>query len=339
MPHASSPTPDTPKSTTVPWPGVQLCVNDGLLEPSQIAPLRASKPDLPLEELHKRYEEDGYLFLKNLLPQPDVLKARENYFEFLSPSGVLKPGTAPVEGIFDSSKDTDNFPGIGAGVAGGNGRPGGEQAAKFVDLALDAHYQDWYAEEFCKHPALYDFVAKFTSWGKHTLSFRRTLLRNNIPGAKAIGVHYDQIFLRYGEPTSITAWCPMGDIAIDGGGLMYLEKGHTLGQEVEAEFTANAIASGLTEEEAKNAFNKNMMSTGLLAEGPAEFGKFHNRRWLVSEYEAGDVVLHNPFAIHASTVNRDRNNVVRLATDLRFVDSSRPWDARWSNHYTFNDGV
>ena len=35
-----------------------------------------------------------------------------------------------------------------------------------------------------------------------------------------------------------------------------------------------------------------MMATGLLSENPAEFARENNRRWLVSAYEAGDVVLH-----------------------------------------------
>lgn len=30
--------------------------------------------------------------------------------------------------------------------------------------------------------------------------------------------------------------------------------------------------------------------------------------------------------IHASTVNHDPDNIIRLATDLRFVDSSKDWD-------------
>lgn len=30
--------------------------------------------------------------------------------------------------------------------------------------------------------------------------------------------------------------------------------------------------------------------------------------------------------IHASAVNEDPDNIIRLATDLRFADSSRPWD-------------
>lgn len=102
--------------------------------------------------------------------------------------------------------------------------------------------------------------------------------------------------------------------------------GHTLGREVEADFAQKASESGLSEEEAKNAFNQNMLSTGLLSDGPKEYSDTFSRRWLVTSYEAGDVVLHNPFAIHASTINFDPDNVIRVGTDLRFVDSSKPWD-------------
>ena len=30
--------------------------------------------------------------------------------------------------------------------------------------------------------------------------------------------------------------------------------------------------------------------------------------------------------IHASTMNYDPDNIIRVGTDLRFVDSSKPWD-------------
>lgn len=318
MPHSTNTKPD---AATLP----KQIVNDGELEASQISLLKQSSTELPLVELQKRFEEDGYLFVKGLLPREDVLKAREEYFKFLSPTGVLKPNTEPIHGIFDAAKDRLAFPGIGAGAAGGNGHPG-DHAAEFVDRALLAHYQDWYAEGLCKHPALKAFISELTGWGHNTTAFVRTLLRNNIPGNKAIGVHYDQIFLRHGEPTSVTAWVPIGDVKLDGGGLIYLEKGHLLGIEQEKKFLDEARAGGLTEDEAKNAFNQNMMSTGLLSEGPKEFAERFDRRWLVAEFEAGDVVLHNPFAIHASTLNQSEDNVIRLATDLRFVDASRPWD-------------
>jgi len=334
MPHALSPEQDVPS-----FNGKKLFVNDGLLRPSQVGKLKESSPDMPMEELRQRYSEDGYVFLKGLLPRNDVLKAREEYFKALAPSGVLKPDTQPVDGIFDPEKDAADFPGIGAGAAPGNGKPGEATAEKFVSLALEAHYADWYKEAFCKHPALKDFIARMTNWGDNTLGVRRSLLRNNTPGNKAIGVHYDQIFLRHGEPTSVTAWVPMGDVSLTGGGLIYLEKGHTLGREVEGDFNRKAAESGLSDEETKNAFNQNMLSTGLLADGPREYSDTFDRRWLVTNYEAGDVVLHNPFAIHASTLNYDPNNVIRVGTDLRFVDGSKPWDTRWDKDYEFNDGV
>jgi phytanoyl-CoA hydroxylase len=222
MPHASSPERDVPSLS-----GERLFVNDGLLRPDQVGRLKHSSSNLPLEELRRRYNEDGYVFLKGLLPRDDVLKAREEYFKMLGPSGVLKPGTQPVDGIFDSEKDAADFPGIGAGAAGNNGRPGAATADKFVDLALKAHYADWYKENFCKHPVLKNFVACLTGWGDSTFPVRRSLLRNNTPGNKAIGVHYDQIFLRHGEPTSVTAWVPLGDISLTGGGLIYLENGES----------------------------------------------------------------------------------------------------------------
>ncbi|KAI1212121.1 uncharacterized protein F4807DRAFT_458324 [Annulohypoxylon truncatum] len=304
MPHFEAPSPSVP-----------LYVNDGLLNPDQVGYLHASSPNEPLEELRQRLERDGYLFLKGLLPRDDVLKAREDYFTYLAPSGVLAPGTLPVDGIFDEKKDR------GAGSTDANGRPRG---GLFVDLALKAHSEPWYKDGFCKHPALHSFIAKITGWGDdNTLGLTRSLLRNNTPHNKAIGVHYDQIFLRHGEDNSMTAWVPMGDIALDGGGLIYLENGHRLGQQIEKDFYDKARQTGLTEEEAKNAFNKNMMDGGLISDGAKEFATEHARRWLVTDYQAGDVVLHTPYMIHASTINKDPKNVIRLGTDLRFVDSSR----------------
>lgn len=275
----------------------QLFVNDGPIAPHGVTRLKPSSPDEPVEDLLARLHRDGYLFLKQLMPRADVLKTREEYFKFLSPSGVLKPGSAYIDGIYDSSKDTSAFPGIGAGATGGNSRPGAKQAQLFVDLAIQAHREEWYAETFCRNPILKAFVARLTGWGDKTLLFRRSLLRNNIPCTQAIGVHYDQIFLRWGDLSNLTAWCPMGDISIDGGGLIYLEGSQELGEQFEKDFFERARDAGFSEMETKNAFNRNMLSNGLLSNDPAEFGRKYGKRWMASEYEAGDVVLHLPYMV------------------------------------------
>ena len=81
------------------------------------------------------------------------------------------------------------------------------------------------------------------------------------------------------------------------GFLMVYFIGHRLGAQIERDFTERAKSCGMTEEEAKDAFNQNMMSGGVLTDGPREFGLEHNRKWLVFAYEAGDVVLHNSYAV------------------------------------------
>lgn len=75
--------------------------------------------------------------------------------------------------------------------------------------------------------------------------------------------------------------------------------GDSLGLELELAFYTKAKQAGLSDEEARSAFNSNMMSTGLLSEFPAEFARENGRRWLVSAYEAGDVVLHKPHMVRS----------------------------------------
>lgn len=199
-----------------------LYVNDGQLDPKNIGLLRATCPrETPLNEMRDRLAQDGYILLKGLLPREDVLKARQKYFEMLSPTGILKPGTHAVDGIFDSSRNATDFPGFGTGRQG----TGSVQSDLFVDLALKAHAEDWYKNDLCKHPVMMEFMKKFTGWEDNTYSLDRTVLRNNLPGNKAIGVHYDYIFLRHGEDSVLTAWVPIGDVNIRGGGLIYLENG------------------------------------------------------------------------------------------------------------------
>lgn len=272
----------------------QLLVNDGPLKSDQVGELKPSHPSESMDDLRQRYDKDGYLFLKGLLPREDVLAARASYFESMSVTGILEPGTKPVQGIFNKSAEPGDYPNIGAGAAK-NARLGTtSKAAEFEDLSVKAHTDEWYIgsedgkiQGFVNHPVLRNFVAEFTGWANDILGLKRTLLRNNCPTNRAIGVHYDQVFLRYGEPTSVTAWVPLGDISINGGGIIYLEGGNELGEEIENDFAKQAAASGMTEEEMKYAFNKNMMETGFLCDGPADFSHRYSRRWLVTAYEAG----------------------------------------------------
>lgn len=188
---------------------------------------------------------------------------------------------------------------------------------------VEAHSAPWYTS-FARHPVLTDFVKKFSGWENITL-LERSIFRPNVPGGDATQVHYDQIFLRAGPPTTLTAWVPLGNCAINGGGLLYLEDSVSLGMKLERDFAE--AAKDFTEEEKLSAFNAAMTETGWLEKDSGKFAKLWGRKWLAADYEAGDVVLHNPFNIHCSAVNE--TDIIRLTTDLRFVETGKPFDQRW----------
>ena len=168
----------------------------------------------------------------------------------------------------------------------------------------------------------------------------RAMLRHNCPGSRSTGIHYDRVFLRGGLAEFLTAWVPIGDCAATGGGLMYLENSGALGEEMEAGFARDART--LSAEERIDAFNRCMNEDGFLSHDAEEFGRVRaggKLRWLVGGYEAGDVVFHKPYMIHAATRNEDELGRIRLASDLRFYEEGAALDQRWMKVWRHDDGL
>jgi hypothetical protein len=65
----------------------------------------------------------------------------------------------------------------------------------------------------------------------------------------------------------------------------------------------------------------------------------YDSRWLVADYEAGDVVVHSAYTVHASLDNVDPDGVVRLSTDIRYQRADDDIDGRWQNHWHDRDGL
>lgn len=75
-----------------------------------------------------------------------------------------------------------------------------------------------------------------------------------------------------------------------------------------------------------------MLSTGLLADGAREYSDTFDRKWLVTSYEAGDVVLHNPFAVSSSDSNKRERVIADRMTDSRLDHELRPKQRDQSRH-------
>ena len=153
------------------------------------------------------------------------------------------------------------------------------------------HKEPFYTS-FINHPALAEFVKSLMGWPS-TLLLKRTVTRANVPGAETTGVHYDQLFLRGGDPENVcTAWVPLGDIPVENGGLIYLSESVQIAKEIEAEWARKA--AHLPYEKRINAWNEVMgAGTTNCSDDAGKYGREVKKPWIVADYEAGDIMFHS----------------------------------------------
>lgn len=53
--------------------------NQGVIKNEHIQRLRPTPKDTPISEIRKRLKEDGYIFMKGLIPREEVLNVRKTY--------------------------------------------------------------------------------------------------------------------------------------------------------------------------------------------------------------------------------------------------------------------
>lgn len=281
--------------------------------PDRLGWLTPTDPTQPMEDLRGQYREQGYLWLKGVLPRDEVLAFRRRYFSRLAETGIVDVSRDPVEGLYSGTEAED--------------REGGRKAR--MEIVRWAYY-----EAFCLSKEIVRFYEAFLEGDLYL--HKRKILRHVLPGSpNSTGAHYDLVYLRGGTDRICTSWIPIGDIPVEMGGLVYLEGSDSVGRALEAEVSAGN--AHLSPEERVKAYNDNMTAGGWISKDlPALADKFGSR-WLMADYEAGDMVVHSPYMIHAATDNRDAGRRMRLSTDIRYQLIRDEIDVRWSNHWSFDD--
>jgi ectoine hydroxylase-related dioxygenase (phytanoyl-CoA dioxygenase family) len=281
-------------------------------EPDRLGYLQPTDPDIGVKAVRDLYREHGYVWLKGFLSRADILGFRGWVFSHLADTGLLAPGSDPALGIASE----------------------GTLDKKLADRRLMSIVRSTAYEGFCAQPRLARFMDEFLDG----LSYlhKRKIMRFTLPGTPAVTpAHYDLVYLRGGTSRVVTAWIPIGDIPVEMGGLAYLEGSHRIGRAMEAEFEkANAE---LSPAERISAFNRNMTEGGWVSKDLPDMAERFDTRWLIADYEAGDIVLHSPFMIHASTTNRSSGRRLRLSTDIRYQNVDDEIDVRWNNHWSLDD--
>lgn len=275
-------------------------LNDSPTRLGRLEPVPESER-LDRAALWRRLRRDGYLFLKGHLNPQTVNNFRGYYFSQLAHAKVTRPGTDPALGI-SSDQEVDRA---------------AMRQALFGTVVPGPEYQ-----ALCTEPRIKDWFAWFLADDVHL--HKRKIIRHTKPGEAGIGTatqaHYDLVYLREGSDKVLSMWIPLGDCPLERGGLAYLENSHHWVMAQEREGTLQRPAASITAD-----------LPGLAEE--------HNTRWLVTDYEAGDVMVHSAHIVHASTDNVDPQNALRLSTDIRYQRQGEAIDWRWQDHWHFADGL
>ena len=175
-------------------------------------------------------------------------------------------------------------------------------------------------ERLCRTPAIVDWFGWLLDGDVHL--HRRKIIRHVRPGETGVGIatqaHYDLLYLRQGSENVLSMWIPLGDCPTERGGLAYLEGSHRWVLADESSDRPRRPAASITAD-----------LPGLAEQ--------HDARWLITDYAAGDVMVHCAQIVHAALDNVD--DIVRLSTDIRYQRSDEPIDARWQQHWHDTDGL
>lgn len=270
------------------------------------------------EELRRRMDEDGYLFLPGSLDRDEVLAARHTVAERLVAGGLLAEDRPVDECI---------------------ARPGVHVGFK-ADVAVDNAALDRVLYDGPMMAFYEDFL------GGPVRHYDYTWFRAKSPGIDtATQPHYDVVYMGRGTHRLFTSWTPLSDIDYEMGGLMVLENSHrqeeliaTYGQLDVDKYCENDESSRTLVDRAR-AEERDLTGAerGQVRWESPTFGSYSGDaiatrdelggRWLTAEYRMGDLLVLSMYTLHASTDNY--SDQIRLSADSRYQLASEPVDERW----------
>jgi hypothetical protein len=260
--------------------------------------------------LMARMQEDGYLYLRDVLDREQILAARRYITDRLAAEGYLDPGFPSIDAVARPSADIAFRPDL---------------AQKNAPL-----HKVLYSGE------MIDFFRTFL--GEEVRSYDFTWLRATAPGLNA-SPHCDIVYMGRGTFDVFTAWTPLGDISLDGGALVILEGSHKkrnlLGEYLDRD--VDAYCSNGPNAAAIESGELSWEWDGVLDHDAAALQRRFGGRWLGADYKIGDMLVFTMATVHASLDNL--SNRIRLSSDSRYQRASEPADERWIGPEPIGHGV
>jgi ectoine hydroxylase-related dioxygenase (phytanoyl-CoA dioxygenase family) len=241
--------------------------------------------------LRARLKDDGYLFLKAVLPRATVMAARREVFQRMAGVGEI---AEPVEAGISTgqSRRAEMEPDLGRfwkSVSEGEGLRSashGKEITAVMSLVFGepARPQDY------------------------------MFLRAG-PLGRATGLHFDYPFFTREHDRVATVWLPIGDVPVTDGPLVVVEGSNRFRDLIDP-----MIGFDISRDNSRKAD---------LGSDAISFAEQRGTRLLTRNFEAGDIALFGMYTAHGSLDNHSPIDRVRLSCDVRWQPASLPLDARY----------
>ena len=239
--------------------------------------------------LQGRMANDGYLLIRGLQNKEAVLQARMTVLEHLRDHGALDPDSPLMEGRIATRRG-----------------PGGGYEQDLYNRSLQSSPS---IVNLSRTNEIMEFFQKFLGGPVRTFDHRWLRLAGaGGPG----GAHYDVVFMGQGTKNLYTAWCPLGDVSLELGGLAICVGSHKWDRVKETYGNSDVDRDG---------------HDGTLSQDPLELVAKFGGQWQTTSFNVGDVIVFSMFTMHTGLTNQ--TNHFRLSMDTRYQLASEPVDKRW----------
>jgi len=296
MATTTFPTSETTTSSSSPR-YVQLGPRKVSFPSADLQPLVDSKPLLDsgnISELHKRFAEDGYLYIKQGLNREQVLKGRTLIInDFINKGNILVEGQEN-EGILKE-----------------------RCMAGCVPFMEGKNYLTHSPEisEVLEGPIIKNLMSTVLNTSVVTFDFKWLRAGWN---SFFTGIHVDRVYMGRGSQNVVTTWIPFDDATLELGALAVLQGSHRLPGFEKLQKTYGEL----------DIEKDNFEGTGWFGLDPFEVAKMDpEAQWRTIDYQAGDIIMFGMRILHMSTVNT--TNRVRISCDIRWQPAADPQDDRY----------
>lgn len=243
------------------------------------------------ELLRSRLQEDGYLFLKGVLPATAVHAARREVFQRLLQVGEIAEPAA-------------------AGIA-----TGGSRRAE-IEPDLGGFWKSVSETTTLRSVSHGSAIGAILSllFGEPARPQDYMFLRAAAPG-RATGLHFDYPFFTRAHDQVATVWLPIGDVPVSDGPLVVVEGSNQFRDLIDP-----MIGFDISTDKTRKA------DLGIDA---ITFAEQRRTRLLTRNFEAGDIALFGMYTAHGSLDNHSSIGRVRLSCDVRWQPATLPVDDRY----------